>query len=440
MKALITGANGQDARWLTKFLLEHGYEVHLTDRRRSQQNMLNERRCTLHRMNLMDESSIRKTIKRVRPEEIYHLAAQSHVGWSFEVPEETMASNTMGTLYLLEAMKEYCPSSRMYFAATSEMFGGLKNIQKEIYCREHDCTVNDFGHYQICPIGGTISLKEPMLMEDIKQAREKIHIFGRSGFIQDASTLTEVKGIKPCTDAWEEKDLPIPLDENSPMIPKSPYGVSKTASYQLIALYRQAYNMRICSGILFNHESKYRGNEFLPMKVCNYVKKFHVSYTQAGTISETLKIVGGPLEVGNVLSARDWGWAKEYVEAMYRILHQDEFRCRYIETERNTHLEGKDFHDYVVGTGMTTTIRDFIAIAFKHAGFDGEWHGAESQTTAADASFNVEGYAVVGINPQFFRPAEVHVLRANPIRALRELGWKASDNSVDLIIKDMLEN
>lgn len=299
MKALITGITGQDASYLAELLLSKDYEVHGTFRRTSRLNMQNIKGCIkdliLHSATMENYGSIWKVINKVKPDEIYHLAAQSFVTNSFEDEFSTMQSNINGTHYVLNSMKEIVPKSKLYFAGTSEMFG----------------------------------------------------------------------------------NMPEPQDEYTPMQPVSPYGISKLACYNLCKYYREAFKLFICVGILFNHESPRRGDEFVTKKIINAVKN-----------KEKVKL-------GNLGARRDWGYAKEYVQAMHLMLQQP------------------TPEDYVIATGVTRTVGEFAELAYRTAGL------------------NWQEY--VEVDPNFYRPNELHTLRGDSRKAETFLGWRAKTDVPKLV-------
>lgn len=308
-RALITGITGQDGSYLTEFLLKKGYEVHGIVRRVAIEDP--DRRLTrikhlinnihLHSASLESYASIFKILARIKPDECYHLAAQSFVSYSFEDEFSTFATNIDGTHYVLSAIKELSPSCRFYFAASSEMFGNS----------------------QISP-----------------------------------------------------------QNEETPFFPRSAYGISKLAGYHLTKNYRDTNNLFALSGILFNHESPRRGYEFVTRKITNTAAKI-----KFGLADE--------LRVGNLEAKRDWGFSPDYVEAMWLMLQQD------------------TPEDYVVATGETHTVKEFIEIAFGHI------------------DLNWEDYVV--IDPLFYRPAEIYELKGDSSKAKNKLKWKPKCTFKDLI-------
>jgi GDPmannose 4,6-dehydratase len=305
-RALITGVTGQDGSYLTQLLIEKGYEVHGLMRRASLFNTdridhlyhdphLAGAKLNLHYGDLTDGTGLRRVLETVDPHEIYNLGAQSHVKVSFDIPEYTAEVVAVGTLRLIEALRDHVLHSgrsvRYYQAGSSEMFGGT----------------------------------------------------------------------------------PPPQSENTPFYPRSPYGVSKVAAHWFAVNYREAYDLFICNGILFNHESPHRGETFVTRKVTRAV----------GRISQKLQ---DKLYLGNLEAKRDWGFAGDYVEAMWLMLQQQ-------------HPD-----DYIVATGEARSVREFVELAFAAAGLDWRRH--------------------VEIDPRYFRPTEVDALRGDPTKARRVLGWE----------------
>jgi len=298
--ALITGIAGQDGSYLAEFLLSKGYKVHGIVRRVAIEDpeyrlwrlrhILN--KITLHPGSLESYASIFKTVEKVKPTECYHLAAQSFVSYSFEDEFSTLNTNINGTHFLLSALKEKAPKCKVYFAASSEMFGHAKQT---------------------------------------------------------------------------------PQDENTPFYPRSPYGISKVAGFDLTRNYREAYNLFACSGICFNHESPRRGFEFVTRKITNAVANIKL-----GRAKE--------LRLGNLDAKRDWGFAGDYIRAMWLMLQKSKP------------------DDYVIATGEAHSVKEFVKTAFDHVGL------------------NWKKYTTVDKN--FYRPAEVNILKGNFAKAKRLLGWK----------------
>ena len=295
-KALITGITGQDGSYLAELLLSKGYDVHGLVRRSSSFNTWRidhvRDRLHLHYGDLIDTSSIIKTLHIVEPDEIYNLAAQSHVKVSFDMPEYTGNTTGLGFLRLLDAVREVSPRSRVYQAGSSEMFG---------------------------------------------------------------------------------KVLETPQKETTPFYPRSPYAAAKMYAHWIAVNYRESYDMHVSNGILFNHESPRRGENFVTRKIT-----LGIAAIKKGKAKD--------LHLGNLDAKRDWGFAGDYVEAMWRMLQQDQP------------------DDYVVATGETWSVKDFLLEAFSHVGLD--W----------------EKYVVS--DPKFFRPAEVDLLLGDPTKAKTKLGWK----------------
>lgn len=318
--ALITGITGQDGSYLTELLLGKGYEVHGIIRRHSTpctdriDHLLEDKqykdRLFLHYGDLTDTSCLSNIISTYKPDEVYNLAAQSHVGISFEVPEYTADVTGVGTLRILEAIHQSGLDCKYYQASTSELFGGLPETA--------------------------------------------------------------------------------PQSEATPFYPKSPYGAAKLYSYWIAVNYRESYNMFACNGILFNHESPRRGDNFVTRKIT-----IAVANIMAGKQEK--------LSLGNMDAKRDWGFAGDYVEGMWRILQQDK--------------PG----DYVLATNETHTVREFVELAFAEVGVTVEWKGTGVEEKGYDKA---TGKLLVDVNPEFFRPAEVEFLWGDASRAERELGWK----------------
>ena len=317
--ALITGITGQDGSYLAEFLLQKGYEVHGLVRRHSISNTAridhlinshyNKVKFFLHYSDTTDSSNLMRLIGEIRPTEVYNLAAQSHVGVSFEVPEYTADATGVSTLKLLEALRVNGGTCRYYQASTSELFGG-----------------------------------------------------------------------------FEEN---APQDENTPFYPKSPYGVAKLYSYWITVNYREAYNMFACNGILFNHESPRRGENFVTRKIT-----MAVSSIAAGKQEK--------LSLGNMSAKRDWGFAGDYVEGMWMMLQQNKP------------------DDYVLATKETHTVKEFVESSFAELGTKIRWEG----TGVDEKGYSEEtGKLLVDINPEFYRPSEVEYLLGNPAKAEKVLGW-----------------
>lgn len=309
-KALITGITGQDGSYLSEFLLSKGYEVHGIVRRTAIEDPEHRlsrlkpflEKLTLHPASLESFASVIKVIDRVKPDECYHLAAQSFVSYSFEDEFSTINTNINGTHYILAAIKDGAPGCRFYFAASSEMFGKVSEV---------------------------------------------------------------------------------PQNENTPFHPRSPYGISKVAGFDLTRNYREAYGVHASSGILFNHESPRRGFEFVTRKISSNVARIKLGLQKTR------------LRLGNLDALRDWGHAREYVKAMWLMLQQDEP------------------DDYVIATGETHSVREFLDAAFSHVKLDYR--------------------DFVEIDPALIRPAEVNLLKGDSGKARARLGWNYNLKFEDLV-------
>ena len=329
--ALITGITGQDGSYLAEFLLEKGYEVHGIHRRSSISNMGRIEhlldKITLHDGDLTDSSSLIRIINRVKPDEIYNLAAQSHVQVSFDVPEYSGDVDALGTLRVLEAVRilGLTKKTKIYQASTSELYGKVEEV---------------------------------------------------------------------------------PQSETTPFHPYSPYAVAKQYAFWMTREYREAYGMFACNGILFNHESERRGETFVTRKIT----------LAAGRIAEGLQ---DHLELGNMDSLRDWGYAKDYVECMWLILQQDKP------------------DDFVIATGEQHTVRDFTEKAFAVNGITLRWEGTGLDEKGYDAA---TGKMLVCVNPQWFRPTDVDNLWGNPTKAKTVLGWNPQKTSYEELVCLMAEH
>lgn len=340
--ALITGITGQDGSYLAEFLLEKGYEVHGVMRRSSSFNteriehlyldewvrdMHRRRLLNLHYGDMTDSSSLIRIINEVRPDEIYNLAAQSHVKVSFDVPEYTAEADAIGVLRLLEAvrilhMEKKC---RIYQASTSELFGLVQEI---------------------------------------------------------------------------------PQTETTPFYPRSPYSVAKLYAFWIMKNYRESYGMYTANGILFNHESERRGENFVTRKITLAVARIAAGKQDM-------------LYLGNLNARRDWGYAPDYVECMWLILQQPEP------------------DDYVVATGEYHSVREFATLAFARAGIELEWHGSGLDETGVDRA---TGRTLVKVDPRFFRPADVEQLLGNPAKARERLGWNPVKTSFETLVNRMVDS
>ena len=332
--ALITGITGQDGAYLADLLLNKGYVVHGIQRRSSSNNAAriegllphNTDRLRLHFGDMTDAVGLTKILHETQPDEVYNLAAMSHVKVSFDMPEYTSNVNALGVIRLLEALRELGldKKTRLYQASTSELFGGL---------------------------------------------------------------------------------TPGPDNESTPFHPRSPYGISKLFGYWATRHYREAYNMFACNGILFNHESPLRGETFVTRKITKAVCRIKRGLQEK-------------LSVGNLEAKRDWGHAADFVEGMWRILQQPEP------------------DDYVLATGETRSVREFIEHAFSAVDITIAWSGSGQDEKGCDTA---SGKVLVDIDPQFFRPAEVHVLLGDSSKARQKLGWTPQRSFADLV-REMIEH
>lgn len=335
-RALITGVTGQDGSYLAELLIENKYEVHGLVRRTSTFNRariepLFEAKVpiTLHYGDMTDQSSLVRIIQNVGPDEIYNLAAQSHVRVSFEEPEYTANSDALGVLRVLEVVKslDLVKKTRIYQASTSEMFGGVQDKAQS---------------------------------------------------------------------------------ESTEFVPQSPYAAAKLYGYWIASIYRRAYGMFVCNGILFNHESPRRGENFVTRKIT-----LGVSRIAAG--------IQDCLVLGNLDTSRDWGYAPEYVRAMWSMLQQ----------------ESPD--DYVIATGETHTIREFVEKAFSYIGMELEWQGKGIHETGIEPQ---TGKTIVKVSTDYYRPLEVNFLKGETAKAEAKLGWKSKvgfNELVTLMMKEDLE-
>ncbi len=341
-KALITGITGQDGSFLAEFLLAKGYEVHGIIRRSSSFNteriehlyldewvrdMHDRRKVDLHYGDLTDSSSLVRIIGEVQPDEIYNLAAQSHVKVSFDVPEYTADTNALGTLRLLEAVRilRMEKKVRIYQASTSELFGLVQEM---------------------------------------------------------------------------------PQRETTPFYPRSPYAVSKLYAFWIMKNYRESYGMFTANGILFNHESERRGENFVTRKIS----------LAAARIAAGLQ---NKLYLGNLDARRDWGYAPDYIECMWLILQQDKP------------------DDYVIATGEFHSVREFATLAFARVGIRLRWEGEGLDEKGIDEA---SGRVLIEVDPRFFRPADVEKLLGDPSKARRELGWNPRKTTFEQLVNIMVDS
>jgi len=329
-KALITGITGQDGSYLTELLLEKNYEVHGIIRRHSSistnriDHLINnkaiiDKNLFLYHGDLTDSSNLNRIVEKIKPDEIYNLAAQSHVAVSFEVPEYTAEVTGIGTIRLLDAIRETGLKCRFYQASTSELFGGLPETA--------------------------------------------------------------------------------PQNEKTPFYPKSPYGVAKLYSYWITKNYRESYNLFASNGILFNHESPRRGETFVTRKITRAVANILAGKQEK-------------LTLGNMNAKRDWGFAGDFVEAMWLMLQQDK--------------PG----DFVISTNETHTVREFTEHSFAEVGIIIDWKGEGIN----EKGYNLKtGKLLIEINPRHFRPSEVEFLWGDCTKAEKELGWKRKTSFKELV-------
>ena len=329
-KALITGITGQDGSYLAEFLLEKGYEVHGITRRASLANTARIEhimdKITLHDGDLSDSSSLIRIINIVQPDEIYNLAAQSHVQVSFDVPEYSGDVDALGVLRILEACRilGLTKKTKVYQASTSELYGKVEEV---------------------------------------------------------------------------------PQRETTPFHPYSPYAVAKQYGFWIVKEYREAYGMFAVNGILFNHESERRGENFVTRKIT----------LAAGRIACGIQ---DHLELGNMDSLRDWGYAKDYVECMWLILQNDKPE------------------DFVIATGVQHSVREFCQLAFHHVGIELDFVGEGENENGIDRA---TGKVVVEVSPDFYRPTDVVNLWGDPTKAKKELGWNPMKTSFEELVKIMVD-
>jgi len=334
-KAFITGITGQDGSYLAELLLEKGYEIHAILRRASVfttqriEHIFKHKNLFTYHGDLTDSSNLHRLLMQIKPDEIYNLAAQSHVAVSFEVPEYTADVVGLGVIRILDAVRDLGPNCKYYQASTSELFGGIPGTE--------------------------------------------------------------------------------PQSETTPFYPKSPYGAAKLYAYWVTVNYRESYNLFACNGILFNHESPRRGETFVTKKITQAVARIYQGRQNV-------------LKLGNLDAKRDWGHAKDFVYAQWLMLQQDKPQ------------------DYVIATGETHTVREFVEMSFKEVDIDIEWKGIGVEEKGIDSN---TGKVLVEIDEKYFRPAEVELLLGDPSKAEKELGWKRQVSFKELVsgmVKYDLEN
>ena len=332
-KVIVTGINGQDGAYLSKFLIDKGYEVYGALRRSSERSSFRNKLIDTDKyikyidFELSEYSQIQNTIRDIKPDLFFNLAAMSFVGTSFDQPLYTHEVNALGAIRILEAIRQFSPETRFYQASTSEMFGLVQEV---------------------------------------------------------------------------------PQNEKTPFYPRSPYGVAKLSAHWQVINYRESFNLFATNGILFNHESPLRGDEFVTKKIVR-------------SLNNIKNNVQDKLVLGNLNAKRDWGYAGDYVEAMYKII---------------THAKPDDF---VVGTGETHSVKEFVNIASSYYGFDIEWFGEEDNEVGVDKK---TGNEIVKVSPEFYRPSEVDLLISDPSKINKELGWKSQtsfENLVEMMAKFEIE-
>lgn len=331
--ALITGITGQDGSYLAELLLEKRYEVHGLLRRSSTSNteridhLIRDNRITLHLGDMADSSSIIRIVAEVRPDEIYNLAAQSHVALSFDAPEYAGDVDALGTLRVLEAVRilGFTKTCRIYQASTSELYGKVEEV---------------------------------------------------------------------------------PQNENTPFHPYSPYAVAKQYGFWMVKEYREAYGMYACNGILFNHESERRGENFVTRKITLAAARIACG-------------VQDKLYLGNLDSLRDWGYAGDYVECMWLMLQQ------------------KEPEDFVIATGVQHSVREFCTLAFRYAGIDLTWQGKGVEEKGIDRATN---RVLVEVSSDFYRPTDVVNLWGDPTKARTVLGWDPQKTSFEELVQIMVKS
>ena len=344
--ALITGITGQDGAYLAEFLLKKGYEVHGLKRRSSlfntdridhlyQDSHIGKSNLTLHFGDMTDSTNLVRLIQDIQPDEIYNLAAMSHVRVSFEIPEYVADTDGIGTLRLLEAIRilKFEKKTRIYQASTSELYGKVQEV---------------------------------------------------------------------------------PQTEKTPFYPRSPYAVAKMYAYWITVNYREAYGLFASNGILFNHESPIRGETFVTRKITRAVSRIALGLQDK-------------IYLGNLDAKRDWGHAKDYVRMMWMI------------------LQAEEAEDWVIATGTTTSIRDFVKMAFSYIGIELEFTGKGINEKATifkcnNPSYQLEiGKEILSIDPKYFRPTEVDLLVGDPTKAKTKLGWEL-EYDLPALVKDMMQS
>lgn len=323
-KAFITGITGQDGSYLTEFLIQKGYMVHGLIRRASNFNtkridhLMDHPQMKLHHGDMTDSSNLNRLLGETKPDEVYNLAAQSHVKVSFDVPEYTAQVDAIGTLRLLDAMRNHCPEARFFQASTSEMYGKVRES---------------------------------------------------------------------------------PQTEDTPFYPRSPYAAAKVYAYWITRNFREAYGLHASSGILFNHESERRGKTFVTRKITRAFAKIHLGKQET-------------LFLGNLDAKRDWGYAPEYVAAMWEMLQQEEP------------------DDYVIATGRSHSVREFVEMTGKRLGMEIAWEGMGKNEVGIDRK---SGKKIVEVAERYFRPTEVDELLGDAGKARAKMGWEAKVDLEEMV-------
>lgn len=358
-RVIVTGLTGQDGSYMADYLLaKDDIEVHGMVRRTAQihdqnfRHLKNHPRLKIVRGDLLDGSSLDSLVQSVHPDYFINFAAQSFVGDSWKIPEETFIATAVGVLKCLEAIRKYEPKCRFYNAGSSEQFGDV------IYS---------------------------------------------------------------------------PQDAKHPFRPRSPYGAAKCAAHHLVKVYRESYNLYAVQGMLFNHESERRGEEFVTRKITKGFSRIAKAIKDGKPFE--------PIHLGNIDSKRDWSHAMDFMDAVWRMLNQDTFRTDFTAEDWDSLVKG--LKEYVVASGEMHTVRDFIKVITDELGYDCYWMGeGKNETLVFDACFanqvGIQNLTLIVIDPEFYRPADVNTLLGDPTDAIQELGWKPKI-PFDKMTKRMLE-
>lgn len=379
-KVLITGITGQDGSYMAEYCLNKGHQVYGMVRRTSTLNDKNFKHLYSNpnfkvvNGDLLDGPSLNTIVKEIEPDYFINLAAQSFVGVSWKIPEETFMVDAVGVLKCLEAIRNHAPLCRFYNAGSSEQFGDV---------------------------------------------------------------------------------IEYPQNETHPFRPRSPYGAAKCAAHHLVKVYRESYNLYAVQGLLFNHESERRGEEFVTRKITKGIARILKAIDEGKPFE--------PIRLGNLDAKRDWSHAEDFVDGIWRMLNQDEYnlviRGMLNANDKLSRIRGEDglerveklqkiliknLKEYVLASGKTVTVRDFVDAALKHAGIEGSWQGAgvNEQFILANHildTVNVKSAVVVSVSPEFFRPAEVNLLLGDSELARAELGWEPKID-LDKMVRRMLES